>query len=66
MWRVYRYGINETRHPWYYCKNCMRSAKEVLNEIDTDNIMFGIFGVDDFNLLKKKAIENVILKQNLS
>ena len=47
MWHVKRSGINHTVHDWYYCKNCMPTAKDVLNEIDTDGIPFGIAYLDD-------------------
>ena len=35
-------------------KNCMQSAKDVLNEIDTDESIWGIAGVDDPIFFKKK------------
>ena len=54
MWKVNRYGINQTCHEWYYCQNCMHSAEDVLNEIDTDEVPFGIFDVDDYISFKKK------------
>ncbi len=54
MWRVNRYGVNRRIHTWHYCQNCMHSAKEVLNEIDTDACSFGIAYVDDFNFFEKK------------
>lgn len=54
MWQLYRYGINKTWHKHYYCQNCMHSAKEVLHEIDTDESIFGLAGIDDFNSFQKK------------
>ena len=54
MWQLYRYGINKTWHKRHYCQNCMRSAKEVLHEIDTDESIFGLAGIDDFDTYKKK------------
>lgn len=54
MWQVYRYGINEVWNKFYYCQNCMHSAKDVLNEIDTDALIWGIAGVDDPICFKKK------------
>lgn len=54
MWKLFRYGINETKHKRFYCQNCMKSAEDVLNEIDTDESPFGIAGVDDFKSFKKK------------
>lgn len=53
MWRFERYGINKTWHTWHYCQNCMHSAEDVLNEIDTDESPFGLAGVDDFTIHKK-------------
>ena len=54
MWQFYRYGINESWHKWHYCQNCMHSAEEVLHEIDTDESIFGLAGIDDFNHFSKK------------
>ena len=56
MWQLYRYGINETYHKWHYCQNCMHSAEEVLHEIDTDEFIFGLAGIDDFKTFKKKGL----------
>ena len=53
MWQFYRYGVNKTCHKWHYCQNCMHSAEEVLNEIDTDECILGIVGVDNFTISKK-------------
>ena len=54
MWQLYRYGINKTAYKWHYCRKCMHSAEDVLNEVDTDEFAFGIAGVDDFNTFVKK------------
>ena len=54
MWIVQRWGINKRVFNWYYCHNCMSTKEEVLNEIDTDAIMFGIYPIDDFKTYKKK------------
>lgn len=54
MWRLYRYGINKSYNKRYYCQNCMHSAKEVLNEVDTDECPFGLAGIDPFFCFKKK------------
>ncbi len=53
MWQFDRYGVNKTIHRWHYCQNCMHSAEEVLNEIDTDASHFGIAWVDNFIINKK-------------
>lgn len=54
MWNLYRYGIKKTWHKWHYCQMCMHSAEEVLNEVDTDECIFGIAGVDNFNTSFKR------------
>ena len=54
MWAVWRYGVNKTCHQWFYCQDCMKTAEDVLNEIDTDSCMFGIAGVDSYMGFKKK------------
>lgn len=54
MWVVERWGVNKTCHPWYYCTRCMSTAQAVLDEIDTDECYFGIYGVDEFNTSFKK------------
>lgn len=41
-------------HAWHYCQNCMHSAKEVLNEVDTDECCWGIAGIDSFFAFSKK------------
>ena len=54
MWQLYRYGINKTWNKWHYCQNCIHSAEEVLHEIDTDESIFGLAGIDDFYPFPKK------------
>ena len=54
MWSILRWGINETCHNWYYCKKCMHSADEVLNEVDTDECPWGIAVIDPFLGFSKK------------
>ena len=54
MWKVTRWGINRIPITWCYCQNCMHSAEDVLNEVDTDSCGFGIYGVDDFTCFQKK------------
>lgn len=54
MWQLYRYGINKTWNKWNYCQNCMHSAKEVLDEVDTDECNFGLAGIDNFFTFTKK------------
>ena len=53
MWQVYRYAMSGM-YKWHYCQNCMHSAEEVLYEIDTDAVPWGISGVDDRFHFKKK------------
>ena len=49
MWQLYRYGINKIWGKCHYCQNCMHSAEDVLNEIDTGkSVLFGLAGIDDF------------------
>ena len=62
MWRVHRYGINKTCVEWNYCQECMHSQEEVLHEIYTDGLLFGIFGVDDVTIAKKDYTR---MKRNL-
>jgi hypothetical protein len=54
MWSVNRYGINAVCNTWYYCQNCMHSAEDVLNEVDTDENPNGIYNVDSFFAFGKK------------
>lgn len=42
MWEVDRWGVNKTIHKWHYCQECMQTAEDVLNEVDTDDCHFGI------------------------
>lgn len=53
MWQFYRYGVNNMRFEWHYCQNCMHSAEDVLNEIDTDESPYGLAGVDNYTIVKK-------------
>jgi len=54
MWQFNRWGLNKTIHKWHYCQNCMHSAEEVLNEVDTDEYHLGLAGIDDpIHFLKK-------------
>ena len=64
MWQVYRWGINKTRHEWNYCQNCMTSKQDVLNEVDTDDVMFGIAEVDSFNGFVKKDYRRMNLRRD--
>lgn len=54
MYHVNRWGPNKRIVAHYYCLNCMHSAQDVLNEIDSDEIPFGIAGIDDFWHYSKK------------
>lgn len=46
MWRVFLYGPYDAWYKHHYCQKCMHSAKDVLTEIDTKPVGFGIAGVD--------------------
>ena len=48
MWMVPRWGVNERRYEWFYCQHCLPTKQDVLNQVDNDNCMFGIYGVDSF------------------
>lgn len=48
MWSVDRWGPRETVERYYYCQNCIRTPKDVLNKIDTDDNQFGIAFVDEY------------------
>ena len=54
MYHVNRWGPNKRIVDHYYCLNCMHSAQDVLSEIDSDEIPFGIAGIDDFWRYSKK------------
>lgn len=54
MWKALRWGMNETCHEWHYCQNCMHSAEEVLDEIDTDDCPWGLAFIDSFFGFVKK------------
>ncbi len=56
MWHVYRYDSTLNCDEYYYCRRCTPSAKDVLKEIDTDECIFGIVGVDNIILCKRKII----------
>lgn len=60
MWQFYRYDVNQTWNKWNYCRNCMPSAEAVLHEIDTDEIIFGLAGIDDFNSFRKKDLTRML------
>ena len=64
MWRVYRYGINQTSYKWYYCQKCMPTAEDVLYEIDTDEFPFGIAGVDDVRTFIKRDYTRTYIANN--
>jgi len=53
MWLVKRWGANKVVFDWYYCHDCMPTKEDVLNEIDTDTIIFGIYPIDDHTIQKK-------------
>lgn len=38
----------------------MPSAEAVLHEIDTDEIIFGLAGIDDFNRFRKKDLTRML------
>lgn len=70
MWKV-----NRTNHmaipniviPYYYCQECMNSAEDVLNEIDTDPCVYGITDIDDqeaFCNRKEKLIHPFLSQSN--
>lgn len=53
MWSVSRYTRTSGYfRKYYYCKDCMPTAENVLQEIDTDNIQFGIATIDNRFLIK--------------
>lgn len=64
MWKVNRWGINNSIRTWHFCQNCMHSAEEVLNEIDTDASIFGIAFVDSINFIKKNYTKIEALFKN--
>lgn len=66
MWIVKRWGVNKTVHNWYYCHNCMPTKCDVLNEIDTDACIFGIFPIDSFSWFKKKNNTKIIERTKTS
>ena len=54
IWTVYRYAVNGEIKKYHYCKKCFKTKEDVLNEIDTDEILFGIAYVDDYIGFEKK------------
>lgn len=46
MWEVKRWGVNNRIYLWNYCKRCMHTAEDVLNQIDNDACPWGIAYVD--------------------
>ena len=60
MWSVKRWSVDKKVVEWNYCKNCMHSAEDVLHEIDTDGVPFGIAYIDDFVYFEKKDYSKVI------
>ena len=48
MWHVSRWGTNKWKYDWYYCKHCLPTRNDVLNEVDNDDCPFGIYGVDPY------------------
>jgi len=62
MWQCYRWGINKRRDKYSYCQDCMHSAEDVLNEIDTDEVLFGLADVDE-PVVKKKIIQELSLRE---
>lgn len=54
MWQFDRWGINKSVRRWHFCQNCMHSAEEVLNEIDTDEYPFGLADIDNCIIFHKK------------
>ncbi|MBU5331764.1 hypothetical protein KQI61_06105 [Anaerocolumna aminovalerica] len=53
IFKVDRWGVNNSVHSWYFCKKCMSTKEDVLNEIDTDECIFGIAYVDSQVINKK-------------
>lgn len=53
MWTFWRYGVNMRVFKWHFCQNCMHSVEDVLNEIDTDEVIFGLAWVDEHVINKK-------------
>ena len=58
-WFVPRWSSGMTTKGYHYCVNCLSSKGRVRNEIDTDKIMYGIAGADNyFNFNKTSSIKN--------
>lgn len=48
MWKVPRWGVNKWKFNWFYCMHCFSTPEEVLNQVDNDGCMFGIYGIDPY------------------
>lgn len=59
MWKFKRYYINKEVVNWHFCQDCISSAEEALEEIDTDECVFGIAHVDSFFTFQKKDYTRV-------
>jgi hypothetical protein len=59
MFKVQRWGVNQTVHDWWYCNHCMSSKEDVLNEVDSDECYFGIAYVDSFIGFNKKNKDRI-------
>lgn len=59
MWHCERYGRRRPVVSYWYCQECMPSAEDVLNEIDTDDIPFGLAGIDGYGTSFKKNFERL-------
>lgn len=54
MFSVYRWADDRKSAKVCYCMDCIKSKREVLNEVDTDSILYGIANVDSYTNFKKK------------
>lgn len=54
MWHCYRYGKESHHVDYYYCMKCMPTPEAVLHEIDTDDVPFGLSGIDEYGTGFKK------------
>lgn len=54
MWHCQRYGKHRHHVDYYYCVKCMPTEEAVLNEIDTDEVPYGLVGVDEYSTNFKK------------
>lgn len=48
MWHCHRYSKRGGHQSYYYCLGCMPTAEAVLHEIDSDNVPFGLVGIDEY------------------